>query len=180
MQQENELMRMKRKSGKSWRDLERETGIPSSTIRNHMEGRVRPNPEIVDALTDAMQPSAGPWHTPVNSGTPAPVSPQDIPQAPHGVEMVPASTLAATRELYERQLASTVELYESQIASLKAQLAKAEARIRRLTIALALCVIFFTLLMVLDILNRDVGWFRGSLGFAASVRPAFRLAWCRL
>lgn len=169
MEQENELMRMKRKSGKSWRDLERETGIPSSTIRNHMEGRVRPNPEIVDALTDAMQPSAGPWHTPVNSGTPAPVSPQDIPQAPQGVEMVPASTLAATRELYERQL-----------ASLEAQLAEAKARIRRLTIALALCVIFFTLLMAFDILNRDVGWFRGSLGFAASVRPAFRLAWCRL
>lgn len=169
MQQENELMRMKRKSGKSWRDLERETGIPSSTIRNHMEGRVRPNPEIVDALTDAMQPSAGPWHTPVNSGTPAPVSPQDIPQAPQGVEMVPASTLAATRELYERQL-----------ASLEAQLAEAKARIRRLTIALALCVIFFTLLIALDILNRDVGWFRGSLGLEASVRPAFRLAWCRL
>lgn len=159
-------MRMKRKSGKSWRDLERETGIPSSTIRNHMEGRVRPNPEIVDALTDAMQPSAGPWHTPVNSGTPASVSPQDIPQAPQGVEMVPASTLAATRELYERQLASTVELYESQIASLEAQLAEAKARIRRLTIALALCVIFFTLLIALDILNRDVGWFRGSLFFA--------------
>lgn len=162
-------MRMKRKSGKSWRDLERETGIPSSTIRNHMEGRVRPNPEIVDALTDAMQPSAGPWHTPVNSGTPAPVSPQDIPQAPQGVEMVPASTLAATRELYERQL-----------ASLEAQLAEAKARIRRLTIALVVCVIFFTLLMAFDILNRDAGWFRGSLGFEASVRPAFRLAWCRL
>ena len=159
-------MRMKRKSGKSWRDLERETGIPSSTIRNHMEGRVRPNPEIVDALTDAMQPSAGPWHTPVNSGTPAPVSPQGIPQAPQGVEMVPASTLAATRDLYERQLASTVELYESQIASLKAQLAEARARIRRLTIALAVCVIFFTLLMAFDILNRDAGWFRGPLFFA--------------
>lgn len=166
MQQENELMRMKRKSGKSWRDLERETGIPSSTIRNHMEGRVRPNPEIVDALTDAMQPSAGPWHTPVNSGTPAPVNPQGIPQAPQDVEMVPASTLAVAQELYERQLASTVELYESRIASLEAQLAEAKARIRRLTIALALCVIFFTLLIALDILNRDVGWFRGSLFFA--------------
>lgn len=159
-------MRMKRKSGKSWRDLERETGIPSSTIRNHMEGRVRPNPEIVDALTDAMQPSAGPWHTPVNSGTPAPVNPQGIPQAPQDVEMVPASTLAVAQELYERQLASTVELYESRIASLEAQLAEAKARIRRLTIALALCVIFFTLLIALDILNRDVGWFRGSLFFA--------------
>lgn len=80
--------------------------------------------------------------------------------------MVPASTLAATRDLYERQLASTVELYESQIASLKAQLAKAEARIRHLTIALAVCVIFFTLLMAFDILNRSAGWFRGSLFFA--------------
>lgn len=148
-------MRMKRKSGKSWRDLERETGIPSSTIRNHMEGRVRPNPEIVDALTDAMQPSAGPWHTPVNSGTPAPVSPQDIPQAPQGVEMVPASTLAATRELYERQL-----------SHLKAELAELKARNKRLTVALAVCVIFFTLLMALDILNRDAGWFRGPLFFA--------------
>lgn len=152
MEQENELMRMKRKSGKSWRDLERETGIPSSTIRNHMEGRVRPNPEIVDALTDAMQPSAGPWHTPVNSGTPAPVSPQDIPQ---GVEMVPASTLAVAQELYERQL-----------SHLKAELAESKARNKRLTVALAVCVIFFTLLIALDILNRDVGWFRGSLFFA--------------
>lgn len=173
MQQENELMRMKRKSGKSWRDLERETGIPSSTIRNHMEGRVRPNPEIVDALTDAMQPSAGPWHTPVNSGTPVPVSPQGIPQAPQdipqGVEMVPASTLAATRDLYERQL-----------AQLERALLKSERRTKRLAIALAVCVIFFTLLMAFDILNRDVGWFRWSLGLAASVRPAFRLAWCRL
>lgn len=145
-------MRMKRKSGKSWRDLERETGIPSSTIRNHMEGRVRPNPEIVDALTDAMQPSAGPWHTPVNSGTPAPASPQDIPQ---GVEMVPASTLAVAQELYERQL-----------SHLKAELAESKARNKRLTVALAVCVIFFTLLIALDILNRDVGWFRGSLFFA--------------
>ena len=166
-------MRMKRKSGKSWRDLERETGIPSSTIRNHMEGRVRARPEIVDAPTDAMQPSAGPWHTPVNSGTPAPASPQDIPQAPQdipqGVEMVPASTLAVAQELYERQL-----------SHLKAELAESKARNKRLTVALAVCVIFFTLSIALDILNRDVGWFRGSLGFAASVRPAFRLAWCRL
>lgn len=169
-------MRMKRKSGKSWRDLERETGIPSSTIRNHMEGRVRPNPEIVDALTDAMQPSAGPWHTPVNSGTPAPVSPQDIPQAPQGVEMVPASTLAATRELYERQLASTVELYESRIASLEAQLAEAKARIKRLTVALAACVIFFVLILVVDLLNRDVGWFRDALGLGLdAARPALWL-----
>lgn len=141
-------MRMKRKSGKSWRDLERETGIPSSTIRNHMEGRVRPKPEIVDALTDAMQPFAGPWH--------APVSPQGIPQdIPQGVEMVPASTLAAIRELYERQL-----------AQLERALLKSERRTKRLAIALAVCVIFFTLLMAFDILNRDVGWFRGSLFFA--------------
>lgn len=148
MEQENELMRMKRKSGKSWRDLERETGIPSSTIRNHMEGRVRPKPEIVDALTDAMQPSADPWH--------APVSPQGIPQEiPQGVEMVPASTLAAIRELYERQL-----------AQLERALLKSERRTKRLAIALAVCVIFFTLLMAFDILNRDVGWFRGSLFFA--------------
>ena len=148
MEQENELMRMKRKSGKSWRDLERETGIPSSTIRNHMEGRVRPKPEIVDALTDAMQPSADPWHTPV--------SPQGIPQdIPQGVEMVPASTLAAIRELYERQL-----------AQLERALLKSERRTKRLAIALAVCVIFFTLLMAFDILNRDVGWFRGSLFFA--------------
>lgn len=141
-------MRMKRKSGKSWRDLERETGIPSSTIRNHMEGRVRPKPEIVDALTDAMQPSADPWH--------APVSPQGIPQEiPQGVEMVPASTLAAIRELYERQL-----------AQLERALLKSERRTKRLAIALAVCVIFFTLLMAFDILNRDVGWFRGSLFFA--------------
>lgn len=148
MEQENELMRMKRKSGKSWRDLERETGIPSSTIRNHIEGRVRPKPEIVDALTDAMQPSAGPWH--------APVSPQGIPQdIPQGVEMVPASTLAAIRELYERQL-----------AQLERALLKSERRTKRLAIALAVCVIFFTLLMAFDILNRDVGWFRGSLFFA--------------
>ena len=141
-------MRMKRKSGKSWRDLERETGIPSSTIRNHMEGRVRPKPEIVDALTDAMQPSADPWH--------APVSPQGIPQEiPQGVEMVPASTLAAIRELYERQL-----------AQLERALLKSEHRTKRLAIALAVCVIFFTLLMAFDILNRDVGWFRGSLFFA--------------
>lgn len=141
-------MRMKRKSGKSWRDLERETGIPSSTIRNHMEGRVRPKPEIVDALTDAMQPSADPWHTPV--------SPQGIPQdIPQGVEMVPASTLAAIRELYERQL-----------AQLERALLKSERRTKRLAIALAVCVIFFTLLMAFDILNRDVGWFRGSLFFA--------------
>ena len=162
MEHENELMRMKRKSGKSWRDLERETGIPSSTIRNHMEGRVRPNPEIVDALTDAMQPSAGPWHTPVNSGTPAPVSPQDIPQAPQGVEMVPASTLAVAQELYERQL-----------SHLKAELAELKARNKRLTVALAVCVIFFTLLMAFDILNRDAGWFRDALGFGLdAARPA--------
>ena len=148
MEQENELMRMKRKSGKSWRDLERETGIPSSTIRNHMEGRVRPKPEIVDALADAMQPSAGLWHTPV--------SPQGIPQdIPQGVEMVPASTLAAIRELYERQL-----------AQLERALLKSERRTKRLAIALAVCVIFFTLLMAFDILSRDVGWFRGSLFFA--------------
>ena len=94
--------------------------------------------------------------------------------------MVPASTLAATRELYERQLASTVELYESRIASLESQLAKAEARIKRLTFALAACVIFFTLLLAFDLLNRDVGWFRDALGLGLdAARPAVWLAWYR-
>ena len=57
----------------------------------------------------------------------------------------------------------SAKLYEQQLAQLERALLKSERRTKRLVIALAVCVIFFTLLMAFDILNRDVGWFRGSL-----------------
>lgn len=142
-----DYMDAKRKSGMSWADLEEATGVPASTLRDHMGGGVKsPDQDILDAARSAMDPQG------------APQGPQSIPQAPQdipqGVEMVPASTLAATRELYERQL-----------AQLERALSKSERRTKRLAIALAVCVIFFTLLMAFDILSRDVGWFRDALGF---------------
>lgn len=143
-------MDAKRKSGMSWADLEEATGVPASTLRDHMGGGVKsPDQDILDAARSAMDPQGAPQ---------APQGPQSIPQAPQdipqGVEMVPASTLAATRELYERQL-----------AQLERALSKSERRTKRLAIALAVCVIFFTLLMAFDILSHDVGWFRDTLGF---------------
>ena len=143
-------MDAKRKSGMSWADLEEATGVPASTLRDHMGGGVKsPDQDILDAARSAMDPQGAPQ---------APQGPHGIPQAPQdisqGVEMVPASTLAATRELYERQL-----------AQLERALSKSERRTKRLAIALAVCVIFFTLLMAFDILSRDVGWFRDALGF---------------
>lgn len=113
-------MDAKRKSGMSWADLEEATGVPASTLRDHMGGGVKsPDPDILDAARSAMDPQG-------SRGVPQ--APQDIPQ---GVEMVPASTLAVAQAMYERQL-----------ASLEAQLAEAKSRIRRLTIALAACIIF--------------------------------------
>lgn len=151
-------MDAKRKSGMSWADLEEATGVPASTLRDHMGGGVKsPDQDILDAARSAMDPQGAPQ---------APQGPHCIPQAPQdipqGVEMVPASTLAATRELYERQL-----------AQLERALSKSERRTKRLAIALAVCVIFFTLLMAFDILSRDVGWFRDALGFGLdAARPA--------
>lgn len=157
-------MDAKRKSGMSWADLEEVTGVPASTLRDHMCGGVKsPDPDILGAARSAMDPQGAPQGP---QGVPqAPQGPQGIPQAPQGipqapqdipqgVEMVPASTLSVAQAMYERQL-----------ASLEAQLAKAEARIKHLTIALAACVIFFVLILVVDLLNRDVGWFRDALGF---------------
>lgn len=143
-------MDAKRKSGMSWADLEEATGVPASTLRDHMGGGVKsPDQDILDAARSAMDPQGAPQGPQGPQGIPQ--APQDIPQ---GVEMVPASTLAATRELYERQL-----------AQLERALLKSERRTKRLAIALAVCVIFFTLLMAFDILSRDVGWFRDALGF---------------
>lgn len=153
-----DYMDAKRKSGLSWADLEEATGVPASTLRDHMGGGVKsPDPDILDAARSAMDPQGAPQGP---QGIPqAPQGPHGIPQGPQeipqGVEMVPASTLAATRELYERQL-----------AQLERALLKSERRSKRLAIALAVCVIFFTFLMAFDILSRDVGWFRGSLFFA--------------
>lgn len=152
-----DYMGAKRKSGMSWADLEEATGVPASTLRDHMGGGVKsPDPDILDAARSAMDPQGAPQGP---QGIPqAPQGPHGIPQGPQeipqGVEMVPASTLAATRELYERQL-----------AQLERALLKSERRSKRLAIALAVCVIFFTLLMAFDILSRDVGWFRDALGF---------------
>lgn len=151
-------MDAKRKSGMSWADLEEATGVPASTLRDHMGGGVKsPDQDILDAARSAMDPHGAPQ---------APQGPHGIPQAtqdiPQGVEMVPASTLAVAQELYERQL-----------SHLKAELAELKARNKRLTVALAVCVIFFTLLMAFDILNRDAGWFRDALGFGLdAARPA--------
>lgn len=143
-------MDAKRKSGMSWADLEEATGVPASTLRDHMGGGVKsPDQDILDAARSAMDPQGAPQGP--QGPHCIPQAPQDIPQ---GVEMVPASTLAATRELYERQ-----------IAQLERALSKSERRTKRLAIALAVCVIFFTLLMAFDILSRDVGWFRDALGF---------------
>ena len=151
-------MDAKRKSGMSWADLEEATGVPASTLRDHMGGGVKsPDQDILDAARSAMDPHGAPQ---------APQGPHCIPQAPQdipqGVEMVPASTLAIAQAMYERQL-----------ASLEAQLAEAKARIKHRTIALAACVIFFVLIWVVDLLNRDVGWFRDALGFGLdAARPA--------
>lgn len=143
-------MDAKRKSGMSWADLEEATGVPASTLRDHMGGGVKsPDQDILDAARSAMDPQGVPQGPQGPHGIPQ--APQDIPQ---GVEMVPASTLAVAQELYERQL-----------SHLKAELAELKARNKRLTVALAVCVIFFTLLMAFDILNRDAGWFRDALGF---------------
>lgn len=143
-------MDAKRKSGMSWADLEEATGVPASTLRDHMGGGVKsPDQDILDAARSAMDPQGAPQAPQGPHGIPQ--APQDIPQ---GVEMVPASTLAVAQELYERQL-----------SHLKAELAELKARNKRLTVALAVCVIFFTLLMAFDILNRDAGWFRDALGF---------------
>lgn len=148
-------MDAKRKSGMSWADLEEATGVPASTLRDHMGGGVKsPDQDILDAARSAMDPHGAP-----QGPQGIPHAPQDVPQ---GVEMVPASTLAIAQAMYERQL-----------ASLEAQLAEAKARIKHLTIALAACVIFFVLIWVVDLLNRDVGWFRDALGFGLdSARPA--------
>lgn len=151
-------MDAKRKSGMSWADLEEETGVPASTLRDHMGGGVKsPDQDILDAARSAMDPQGAPQGP--QGPYCIPQAPQDIPQ---GVEMVPASTLAVAQAMYERQL-----------ASLEAQLAEAKARIKHLTIALAACVIFFVLIWVVDLLNRDVGWFRDALGFGLdAARPA--------
>lgn len=156
-------MDAKRKSGMSWADLEEATGVPASTLRDHMGGGVKsPDPDILDAARSAMDPQGAP-HGPQG----IPQAPQDIPQ---GVEMVPASTLAVAQAMYERQL-----------ASLEAQLAEAKARIKHLTIVLAACVIFFVLIWVVDLLNRDVGWFRDTLGFGLDdAHPAVWLIGCGL
>lgn len=178
-----DYMDAKRKSGMSWADLEEATGVPASTLRDHMGGGVKsPDQDILDAARSAMDPQGapqGPQGIPqAPQGIPqAPQGPQGIPQAPpeipQGVEMVPASTLAVAQAMYERQLSATVELYKQQVASLEAQLAKAEARIKHLTIALAACVIFFVLILVVDLLNRDIGWFRDALGLGLdAARPA--------
>ena len=171
-------MDAKRKSGMSWADLEEATGVPASTLRDHMGGGVKsPDQDILDAARSAMDPQGAPQGPQGSHGISQalqdiPQASQDIPQAsqdtpqasqdtpqasqdtPQGVEMVPASTLAVARELYERQL-----------AQLERALLKSERRTKRLAIALAVCVIFFTLLMAFDILNRDAGWFRDALGF---------------
>ena len=144
---ETDYLKLKEQCGKSWNDLHLETGIPLTTLRDYVSGKVAdPKPRILSALDAALLPQVIPQAVPQ-----IPQAPQDIPQ---GVEMVPASTLAATRELYERQL-----------AQLERALSKSERRTKRLAIALAVCVIFFTLLMAFDILSRDVGWFRDALGF---------------
>ena len=120
-------MDAKRKSGMSWADLEEATGVPASTLRDHMGGGVKsPDQDILDAARSAMDPQGAPQGP--QGPHCIPQAPQDIPQ---GVEMVPASTLAATRELYERQL-----------AQLERALSKSERRTKRLAIALAVCVIF--------------------------------------
>ena len=151
-------MDAKRKSGMSWADLEEATGVPASTLRDHMGGGVKsPDQDILDAARSAMDLQGAPQAPQGPHGIPQ--APQDIPQ---GVEMVPASTLAVAQAMYERQF-----------ASLEAQLAEAKARIKHLTIALAACVIFFVLIWVVDLLNRDVGWFRDALGFGLdAARPA--------
>lgn len=171
-----DYMDAKRKSGLSWADLEEATGVPASTLRDHMGGCVKsPDPDILDAARSAMDPQGAPQGPQgIPHGPQGSQGPQEIPQEiPQDVEMVPASTLAIAQAMYERQLSATIELYKQQIASLEAQLAEAKARIRHLTIALAACVIFFVLVLVVDLLNRDVGWFHDAFGFGLdAARPA--------
>lgn len=151
MDRKAEIMKKKRESGISWDIIEQDTGIPSSTIRNHLTGRVvNPNGDLLDAVESAIDA----WKEPACGS-----EPEQHTDAQHMTDMMEMST----------------KLYEQQIEHLKEELAKAEARIKRLTIALAVCIIFFILLMTVDVLNRDMGWFRVSIdqtsGFLSSRTP---------
>lgn len=159
MDRKAEIMKKKRESGISWDIIEQDTGIPSSTIRNHLTGRVvNPNGDLLDAVESAIDA----WKEPACAG-----EPEQHTDTQNMLEM-----MGKTRV---EMLEMSTKLYEQQIEHLKEELAKAEARIKRLTIALAVCIIFFILLMTVDVLNRDMGWFRVSIdqtsGFLSSRTP---------
>ena len=152
---ENDYQSLKEKSGKSWSELHAETGIPITTIRNYVAGKVAdPKPEILCAIEDAIgMPEMAYLRQDVPSE-----QPDDRHTSAEGTRHV-LEMMGKTRD---EMLEMSAKLYEQQIAQLERALLKSERRTKRLAIALAVCVIFFTLLMAFDILKRNVGWFRGS------------------
>lgn len=138
-----ELLEMKQRCGKSWFDLEKETGIPASTIRNHLTGKVaKPNPNIVDAAAAVMQ-------DPANVAESLPESGCDG-----------HDTLQTMHKVHNEMLNMSSKLYEQQLAQANEALRKSEKRCKWLTITLVAITVFLIFILMLDILNRDIGWFR--------------------
>lgn len=145
----DELLEMKQRCGKSWLDLEKETGIPASTIRNHLTGRVaKPNPEIVDAAAAVMQDSAQ--------------VAESLPES----ESVGNDTLQTMHKVHHEMLDMSSKLYEKQVAQVNESLRKSEKRCKWLTITLVAITVFLIFIIMLDILNRDIGWFRYTTSWA--------------
>ena len=147
----DELLEMKQRCGKSWFDLEKETGIPASTIRNHLTGRVaKPNPEIVDAAAAVMQDSVQ--------------VAESLPES----ESVGNDTLQTMHKVHHEMLDMSSKLYEKQVAQVNESLRKSEKRCKWLTITLVAITVFLIFIIMLDILNRDIGWFRYAEGGLAA------------
>lgn len=157
---------LKRKSGKSWADLERDTGIPSTTIRNHVTGKVaQPNPQIVGAAVAAMQDAAEMASLPADLADLQDAAQGGTEETRHVIEMMRrtrSEMLELTSRLYDQQIAQMQDAHAAEVAGLQKSNHEKDLWIKRLVALLLAIVLFFVVLLSYDLLNRDVGWFRAA------------------
>lgn len=162
------IARLKEESGCSWKDLERLTGYPSSTIRDHLTGKTaKIDIDIMIAVVSAMggdpgQIAAVPQQLREDlaairsAGAQDPADPAEFRTTIETLQRTRAEMLELQRKSYERELCA-VRLERDRYR-----------RLLIIAVAVMISLMFFTILMLIyDLTHLDRGWITAFYGTGA-------------
>lgn len=163
------ISQLKEESGCSWKDLERLTGYPSSTIRDHLTGKTAKTD--VDILISVVSAMGG---DPDRIAAVPPQLCEDLSAVRMAESKIPADpdeyrvTLDTMRRLRVEMLDLQRKSYERELSSVRSE----RNTFRRwviILLAVIIILMFATIvILIYDLAHIDRGWFQAFFGIGSS------------